>query len=125
MEIAISMVIPSADRVDEPRVIELTEELCQVFFRRTISLTPRFIVDDLLRLVYCPRLTKDFISYPSRDRRIALVLIYQNLKLSPELSLLRIIWFTVASWKTRHVLNNEKTELITGLIEEMRLIFDL
>ena len=67
MKIAISMVIPSADRVDEPRVIELTEAFCQFFFRRTISLTPCFIVDDLLRLVSRPRLTKDFISYPSRD----------------------------------------------------------
>lgn len=48
MEVAISMVIPSADRVDESRVIKLTEELCQVFFWRTISLTPCFVVDDLL-----------------------------------------------------------------------------
>ena len=125
MEVAISMVIPSADRVDESRVIKLTEELCQVFFWRTISLTPCFVVDDLLMLVYLPSLTKYLISYPSRDRRIALVLINKNLKLSPELSLLRIIWFTVTGGEAGHVLNNEKTELIAGLIEEVRLIFDL
>ena len=125
MEIAISVVIPSADRVDESRVVELTEKLCQVFLWRTISLTPCLIVNDLLRSVYLPSHIKDLISYPSRDRRIALVLVDQNLKLSPELSLLRIIWFPVASWETRHVLNNEKTELVTGLIEKMRLIFDL
>ena len=52
MEIAISMVIPSADRVYESRVIEFTEKLCQILLWRTISLTPCFIVDDLLRLVY-------------------------------------------------------------------------
>lgn len=52
MEVTISMVIPSADRVDESRVIELTEKLCQVFFWRTISLAPSFIVNDLLKLGY-------------------------------------------------------------------------
>ena len=53
------------------------------------------------------------------------MLIDKDLELSLELGLLRVIWFPVASWETRHVLNNEKAELITGLIEVMRLIFDL
>ena len=53
------------------------------------------------------------------------MLIDQNFKLSPEFSLLRVIWSAVASREARHVLNDEKTELVTGLIEKMRLIFDL
>jgi len=49
MEVTISMVIPSADGVDESRVIEFPEKLCQVFLWRTISLAPCFIVNDLLK----------------------------------------------------------------------------
>lgn len=51
MVITEAMIIPSADRVDKSRLIQLADELCQVFLWRWRDglLTPAFIVDDLER----------------------------------------------------------------------------
>lgn len=50
----------------------------------------------------------------------------QNLKLSFEFGLFRIVWFALAvSWQAGHVLDNKKTKLVTSLVEQMRFIFYL
>jgi hypothetical protein len=47
MEVSIAVVVPSANRVDESRLVEFADKLCEVLLWRTISLTPSFVVDDL------------------------------------------------------------------------------
>lgn len=54
VEVAKSVVIPSADRVDEPRLVELSHQLSQALLRRTVSLTPTLVVDDLTWLASEP-----------------------------------------------------------------------
>ena len=57
-------------------------------------------------------------SYPSYNRRVALVLVDDHLKLPFELSLLLRVMLAVAtSGKTGHVLDNHEAELITSLVE--------
>lgn len=48
VEVAKSVVIPSADRVDEPRLVKLSQQLRQALLRRTVSLTPALVVYNLL-----------------------------------------------------------------------------
>jgi hypothetical protein len=48
MKVAKSVVIPSADRVDESGLVELTHHLRQVLLRFPISLAPAFVINDLL-----------------------------------------------------------------------------
>lgn len=47
VEVAKSVVIPSADRVDESRLVKLSNQLSQALLRRTVSLTPALVVDNL------------------------------------------------------------------------------
>lgn len=47
MKVAISVIVPSADRVDESGLVELTHHFRQVFLRFPVSLAPAFIINDL------------------------------------------------------------------------------
>jgi hypothetical protein len=47
MEVAKPVVVPSADRVDESRLVKLSHQLSQALLRRPVSLTPALVVDDL------------------------------------------------------------------------------
>jgi hypothetical protein len=47
VEVAKSVVIPPADRVDESRLVKPVHQLSQALLRRPVSLTPALVVDDL------------------------------------------------------------------------------
>lgn len=66
-------------------------------------------------------------AYPGDNGRVALVLIDENLKLSLELGLL--VGVRRAAVRVRrhagHVLNDEQANLVTSLVEQIGLDFDL
>lgn len=66
------------------------------------------------------------LSYPGCDAWEALVLVDQQLELTPKFNLLISVWQDVLQGsQRRHVLNHQKTELVACLIEKLGLNFNL
>lgn len=64
--------------------------------------------------------------YPGNDTGVALVLVDHELQLTFKLGLLLGVWqASRVGCQAGHVLNDEQTDLIASLVEQIRLDFDL
>lgn len=108
-EITIAVVVPSGDRVDKSRLIQVANGLGEHLFRVwwATQLSPSLVVND-----------------PLNNGSVTLVLIDEDFKLALELLLLLTAWLRRRG-QTGHVLDYHQADFITGLIEKSRLDFDL
>lgn len=108
-EITVAMIVPSGNRVDKSRLIQVTDNLGKYLLRIwwAAQLSPSLIVND-----------------PLNNRSVALVLVDEGFELTLKLLLLctvRLGWRRQA-W---HVLDNHQTNFIAGLVKQSRLDLDL
>ena len=132
-----AMIVPTSGRIDKSSGIQLLDQLGESKFRIISSnLAPALIIDNLLECSAGISASMWRVSYPCCDTGETLVLVDQQLQLTCKLFLLRGVrqnglagtvcqGLTLQGTQCGHVLNHQKTELVTCLVEQVILDFDL